>query len=136
MKIKLDKDAIKPTRAHAQDAGLDLYTPEDVIIGPQAYKVINTGVHVELPAGTYGRVASKSGLMTKAGIITDGTVDEGYTGPICVCLFNTSLIPKRFEKGDKIAQLVIMPCVKPELEFVDSLDDTERGSDGFGSTGR
>lgn len=136
MKIKLEDGAIMPTRAYSTDAGLDLYSPVEFVIDGKCRGIINTGVCIELPEGTYGRVASKSGLMTKNGIITDGTVDEGYTGAIRVCLFNMSELPIKFSKGDKIAQLIICKCEKPELELVDELGKTPRGDKGFGSTGK
>lgn len=153
MKIKLDKGAIMPTRAHEADAGLDLYAPCDINInggsiiylsafnmddaGTQAGSVIiDTGVHIELPHNTVGMIKSKSGLNTKHSLICEGVIDEGYTGSIKVKLYNLSPDYYIIRKGDKIAQLVILPIVKPELELVDELADTERGDNGFGSTGR
>jgi dUTP pyrophosphatase len=136
MKIKLEPWAKEPTRAHATDAGLDLYTPWDVIINGKCSESVDTGVHVEIPKGCAGFVKSKSGLMFKYDITTDGTVDEGYTGSINVKLFNDAHQPIYFQEGDKIAQLVVVPVVIEELEFVDELEETERGSNGFGSTGK
>ena len=135
MKIKLEPWAIKPSRAHATDAGLDLCTPTDLCINAKSSMSCDTGVHVAIP-GCVGFVKSKSGLMFKKDITTDGTVDEGYTGSINVKLFNHSDEPVFFQKGDKIAQLVVLPCVIEELEFVEELEKTERGENGFGSTGR
>lgn len=152
MKIMLDEGAVMPTRAHEFDAGLDLYTPKTVSIHGSKYtapiynhgygmvgigqRVIDTGVHVEIPAGYVGLIKSKSGLMVNAGLLTDGTIDSGYTGSIKVKLFNTSPKDYMFKAGDKIAQLVIVPCLLPELELVDHLEETDRGDGGFGSTGR
>jgi dUTP pyrophosphatase len=156
IKIKLDKGAIAPTRGHTWDAGMDLYAHEDCVIPPaictvdtwraadaELYDcvevgsmVIDTGVHLEIPEGYYGEVRSRSGLMVNHGITTDGTIDAHYTGPIKVCLFNHSGSEYRVKAGDKIAQLVIVPCVLPRLELVDSLEETDRGDCGFGSTGR
>lgn len=135
MKIMLDEGA-KVTRAHPFDAGLDLYTREDVCVPMKQNVSIDTGVHVEIPEGYVGLVKSKSGLMTRSSIVTDGTIDSHYTGSIRVCLFNHGITPYRFKAGDKIAQLVIVPCLLPELELVDSLEETDRGDGGFGSTGR
>lgn len=136
MKIVLDRGALPPIRAHADDAGLDLRSPVDVIIKPRASVLIDTGIHVEIPSGYVGMIKSKSGLMVNHHIVTDGTVDAGYTGSIRVMLFNHGSWHYNINAGDKIAQLVIMPIITPEIEFVDRLGETERGSDGFGSSGR
>ena len=88
MNIKLDVGSYMPTRAHRKDAGLDLYSPIDTWIEPHNECEIDTGVHLELPKGTVGLVRSKSGLLFKYGILTDGTIDEGYTGSIKIKLFN------------------------------------------------
>ena len=136
MKIMLDEWAKMPTRAHPYDAGLDLYAATECIIGSGNRHTFDTGVHVQIPEGCVGFIKSKSGLMVKQGIITDGTIDAHYTGPIKVCLFNNGLDEYTVKPGDKIAQLVIVPCLLPELELVDSLEETDRGDGGFGSTGR
>ena len=134
MKIVLDEGAILPTRAHPYDAGLDLYArAEGVVYG---YATFDTGVHVAIPEGCVGFIKSKSGLMVKHNITADGTIDAHYTGSIHVKLFNHSDAPYKVLAGDKIAQLVIVPCLLPELELVDSLEETDRGVGGFGSTGR
>jgi dUTP pyrophosphatase len=98
--------------------------------------VFDTGVHVEIPEGYVGFIKSKSGLMVNHNITTDGTIDAHYTGSIKVKLFNHGEASYLVQAGDKIAQLVIMPCVQPRLELVDSLEETDRGDAGFGSTGR
>lgn len=136
MKIKLDKGAIAPTRAHPWDAGLDLYATVDCVIGVGNRHTFDTGVHVQITEGFVGFIKSKSGLMVKHGMITDGTIDAHYTGPIKVCLFNNGLIEYPVHAGDKIAQLVIVPCMLPKLELVSELEETDRGDNGFGSTGR
>ena len=137
MKIMLDEGVgILPTRAHRQDAGLDLYAPEEKVILPGESAVFDTGVHVELPEGTYGRLESKSGLHVNFDIIcAGGTLDEGYTGSIRVKLYNMGKRPYMVRKGQKIVQMVVIPILRPELEEVDSLSETDRGSNGFGSTG-
>ena len=91
---------------------------------------------MEIPEGYVGFIKSKSGLMVNHGILTDGTIDCGYTGSIKVKLFNHGGSKYEVKKGDKIAQLVIVPCLLPELELVDKLEETDRGDGGFGSTGR
>ena len=136
MKIMLDEGAKMPTRAHPLDAGLDLYARECRYIRANGRWTFDTGVHVQIPEGYVGFVKSKSGLMVNEGITTDGTIDCGYTGSIRVCLFNRSGSKHYVQAGDKIAQLVILPCLLPELELVDSLEETDRGEAGFGSTGR
>lgn len=136
MKIKLDPDAILPSRAHPDDAGLDLFAREEQVIMPGESAIFDTGVHIELPPGTYGRLESKSGLNINFDIVClGGTIDEGYTGSIRVKLYNLGKKPYMIRKGQKIVQMVIVPCVKPEMELVDRLEDTERGTGGFGSTG-
>ena len=136
MKIMLDEGAVMPTRAHPYDAGLDLYAMEDGYIRCNSSQTFDTGVHVKIPQGCVGFVKSKSGLMVNHGITTDGTIDCGYTGSIRVCLFNHGGSKYEVKKGDKIAQLVILPCVLLPLEQVDKLEKTDRGANGFGSTGR
>lgn len=152
MKIMLDEGAIMPTRAHETDAGLDLYATRNFVVnkcetgnvaafgwGTSAWvgcAVHDTGVHVEIPKGYVGMIKSKSGLNVKHGLTAEGVIDCGYTGSIVVKLYNHSDSYYRFNKGDKIAQLVIMPIITPDLELVDSLEETERGDGGFGSTGK
>ena len=136
MKIMLDKGAKLPTRAHPWDAGLDLYAKESGYIRVNNSFTFDTGVHVQIPEGYVGFVKSKSGLMCNHGITTDGTIDCGYTGSIRVCLFNRGGSKYEVKKGDKIAQLVIVPCILLPLEQVQSLGKTERGANGFGSTGK
>ena len=136
MKIKLDEGAIMPTRAHEADAGLDLYSRETSIVWINGSAVFDTGVHIELPPNTVGFLKSKSGLNVKHGITSEGVIDEGYTGSIKVKLYNNGDTHYLVKEGDKISQLVILPILKPELELVDSLEDTERGNNGFGSSGR
>lgn len=135
MKVKLDKGAYMPTRAHKTDAGLDLYSPINTTIYPDDSVCVDTGVHMEIPEGYVGDIKSKSGLMVNEDIVTDGTVDCGYTGSIRVKLFNHGMTEVRIVKGQKIAQLVIKKIITPELELVDELGETERGDNGFGSTG-
>lgn len=136
MKIVLDNGAYMPIRAHTYDGGLDLYAREDAYIRANNSYLFDTGVHVQIPEGCVGFVKSKSGLMVNHGILTDGTIDCGYTGPIKVKLFNHGGSKYEVKAGDKIAQLVIVPCVLLPMELVDSLEETDRGDNGFGSTGR
>lgn len=103
---------------------------------PGQYSTIDTGVHIAIPKGYVGFLKSKSGLNIKNNIVGEGVIDSGYTGSIKVKLYNFGSRNKMFEVGDKIIQLVILPVYTPKLRQVDKLDDTERGSNGFGSTGR
>jgi len=135
MKVQLDPGAYLPVRAYKNDAGADLRTPYRFILRAGEYKTIDTGVHIEVPEGYMAEVRSKSGLMTKSGIVTDGTVDCGFTGSIAVCLFNHSRMHREFKAGDKIAQLVITKIETPEFEQVDKITGGERADKGFGSTG-
>lgn len=136
MRYKLDNGAYTPTRAFWTDAGLDLRTPVDITVPPRGSAIIDTGVHVELPLGTVGMLKSKSGLNVKHGITSEGVIDVGYTGSIKVKLYNNSDTEYIFNKGDKISQLVIINILTPELEKVDYLRETERGENGFGSSGK
>ena len=135
MKIKLDEGAYKPTRAHEIDAGLDLYARETQIVPAKESAIFDTGVHIEIPVGYVGMIKSKSGLNVKHGLSSEGVVDAGYTGSIVVKLYNHSGYDYTVQAGNKISQIVIMPIITPELELVDELDETERGNNGFGSTG-
>ena len=147
MKIMLDEGAKMPTRAHPYDAGLDLYTPSAICVPETRYSeffdeveigyaIVDTGVHVEIPEGYVGFIKSKSGLNVKHGLTAEGVIDAHYTGSITVKLYNHAGEEYYFNAGDKIAQLVILPCLLPVPELVDSLEETDRGENGFGSTGR
>ena len=136
MRIVLDKGAKMPTRAYPTDAGLDIYARESRIVPAHGSVKFDTGVHIELPKGTAGFLKSKSGLNVKYGLTSEGVIDVGYTGSIVVKLYNHSDMDYIVEKGDKISQLVIMPILTPELELVESLEETDRGSNGFGSSGK
>lgn len=136
MNVVLDEGAYLPTRAHEHDAGYDLYSREDAVIFQNASGLFDTGVHMEIPAGYVGFLKSKSGLNVKSGIQSEGVIDSGYTGSIMVKLYNHSEKAVEIKKGQKISQLVILPVLTPELTIVDSLEETERGNGGFGSTGK
>lgn len=134
IKVMLDKGAYVPTRAHRDDAGLDLRSPITVKVERGEAAVIDTGVHMAIPEGYVGMLKSRSGLNVKYGLQNEGVIDSGYTGSICVKLYNHGKNPIVIEKGDKISQLVILPIITPEIELVDELAKTERGDNGFGST--
>ena len=116
LKIRLDPEAIAPTREKKTDAGFDLYAPNDLVIYPRNRGIINTGVHVQLPDKTVGHIMSKLRLMAKYGLITEGAIDEGYDGAIKVVIFNTTDKALTVKKGMKICQLVVEPVVYPPIE--------------------
>ena len=136
LKVKLDKGAVMPNRAHPNDAGLDLFSIETVYIAPHSRETIETGVHVAISKGFVGLLTSKSGLMDKHGITCRGTIDADYTGSVKAIMFNHSDRAFKVEKGSKVTQLVILPIITPEIELVDFLEETDRGANGFGSTGK
>lgn len=136
MKIMLDEGTICPQRAHPQDAGLDIFSREEKVILPGDSAVFDTGVHIELPEGTFMKLESKSGLNVKYSIVSHGgVIDQNYRGSIAVKLYNCGDKPYMVRKGQKIIQGIIQPYLAPELEVVTELSETDRGSNGFGSTG-
>ena len=141
MKLQIvcpDKNLL-PTRAHEHDAGLDLRCAEDfVMLAPGARHLVDTGVAVNIPAGCVGLVHPRSGHAHKYGITVNnapGTIDAGYVGNIRVNLINHGSETVTLEYGERIAQLLVQKIELPELEIVDSLEATERGASGHGSTG-
>lgn len=136
MKIKLDPGAYMPTRAHRWDDGLDLRAIRGRTIPAWGSAVFDTGVHIDLPPMTTGFLKSKSGLNMNHNLVGEGVIDPGYTGSIKVKLYNLSDTPYVVQPGDKIIQLVILPVLMPDLVLVDDLEPTERGDNGFGSSGR
>ena len=139
MKINviLDEGAYMPEYAHfGADAGADIRTPIHATVMPHSAVIIDTGIHVEIPRGFVGMLKSKSGLNVNKSILSEGVIDSGYTGTIRVKLYNHGDQTVTFERGDKVTQLVILPFLAGQFRQADSLDDTERGAGGFGSTGR
>ena len=135
----LDDGATAPTRAHSTDAGLDLYSSRGCPINPGERRLVGTGVHVAIPPGYVGMICPRSGLAHKSGLTVlnaPGIIDAGYTGEIKVNLHNAGDALQHVDAGDRIAQLVITPIPDAHLVQVDTLDTTERGGNGHGSTGR
>ena len=133
---KLHPGAILPSFAHAHDAGLDLRTVAEVTVLPGERVQIATGLAIGIPVGHVGLIWDKSGLSQKKGLKTlGGVIDVGYRGEVYVGLYNTSTERYTFAAGDKIAQLLIQAILQPEIIEVLELDDSDRGTDGFGSTG-
>jgi dUTP pyrophosphatase len=137
---RLEENAVLPTRAHAGDAGLDLYACESAHVGPGERWSVGTGVAVEIPNGHAGLVLPRSGLAKKNGITlvnSPGLIDSGYRGEIRVLLLNTDPADLfRVAPGDRIAQLVITPIALAEPVEREALADSARGESGFGSSGR
>lgn len=136
MKIKLN-GARMPQKAHDTDAGYDLFARDTQVVPARGSAIFDTGVHIELPVGTVGMLKSKSGLNVKHGITSEGVIDVGYTGSIVAKLYNHSNEDYIVRVGDKITQLVVLPLADVgELELVDEFEETERGDNGFGSSGK
>ena len=140
VKVKLSADVNKtfiPTNATDGSAGADVYASESVTIQPNERKLIKTGVSIELPEGYLCYVLGRSGNTIKKGLhVALGLVDSDYRGEIGVMAFNQSNEPISFKKGDRVAQLVILPYPKVTFEEVSELSETERGDGGYGSTGK
>ncbi|BAU65054.1 deoxyuridine 5'-triphosphate nucleotidohydrolase [Stanieria sp. NIES-3757] len=136
--LKLDESAIVPQYSHPDDAGLDLFSIEEQVICPGETKLIHTGIAIELPQGTEAQIRPRSGLALKHSITvlnTPGTIDAGYRGEIGVILINHGKNNFNVFKGMKIAQMVITSFIYADIETVDQLSSSSRGSGGFGSTG-
>ena len=136
IKVILDDGAKMPTKAHDADAGFDLYTPKRFVIRPHDSVVIDTGVHMEIPEGYVGFLKSKSGLNVRCNIRGEGVIDSGYTGQVVVKLFNDGEEYVILEELQKCIQIVILPIPDVKLVQVDSFEETERGNNGFGSSGK
>lgn len=139
VKVKrLHPEAKVPTYATADASGMDLYAIEEVLIGPKEYRLVHTGVSIEIPKGYEGQIRPRSGLASKYGIgilNSPGTIDADYRGELKVILFNLGAKSFRVRKGTRIAQLVFSKAIRVTLKEVQTLTPTERGAKGFGSTG-
>ena len=133
---RLDPAATLPTRAHPDDAGLDLYGLEDAELAPGEGKVVKTGVAMAIPAGHVGLVCDRSSLGKRGLKTAGGVIDAGYRGEVGVMLWNISRQPQALKKGERIAQLLVIPISTPAPVDSEDLGDTARGVGGFGSTGR
>ena len=139
MYYSLDDGAFDIQRAHFDDAGIDMRTPEWFVLRAGEQKVIDLKVRVQIPVGYYGKMESKSGLMVNHGIICmGGVVDSGFRGTIKVRMWNTSCEDYKFEKGDKLVQMVLIPVLLADLEETTKLDEAigGRNESGWGSTGK
>ena len=137
--VRLDRELPVPTTAHIGDAAVDLHSRVDITLAPGDRAAVPTGLAVAIPEGYAGLVLPRSGHARRHGIGVvngPGLVDSGYRGEISVLLINHGDEDVKFGRGDRIAQLSIMPVPSVEWTEVDTLDETERGAGGFGSTGR
>lgn len=136
---KISDDAVLPSKSHEDDAGFDLFSIEEVVIKPKEFKIIKTGIGLELPIGTEAQIRSRSGLALEKGIAvlnSPGTVDAGYRGEVGVILINHGNEVFHVENHMKIAQMVIQEL--PTIELIQTeleLGPSDRGESGFGSTG-
>lgn len=141
MKVKFMNDyAQMPLRGSSYAAGYDIYAaePEDIVIAPHRTRRIRTGLAMEIPGGCFGGLVARSGVATKRGLrLAQGLaiIDSDYRGEILVPIHNDTDLPQTIQRGERICQLIIMPYVTADFQLVDSLDETERGEGGFGSTG-
>lgn len=137
LKIQLDEGAVYPYKSHPTDAGLDLATMDDEVIRYHAVKMLDTGVHVQIPEGYVGLVCERSSLHQRGLELANsvGVIDCGYTGSIKLPLYNREY-DMHLPKHTRVAQLLIVPCVLDvEINQVDKLPESERSNGGFGSTG-
>jgi dUTP pyrophosphatase len=129
-------EAFLPTRAHREDAGLDLYCLEDTSLSAGSGKLVRTGIAMEIPEQHVGLVADRSSLAKKGLKVAGGVIDAGYRGEIHVVLWNLTQEEIHLKRSERIAQLLILPIVTPEVVEVSHLGSTQRGEKGFGSTGK
>ncbi|MBI5553335.1 MAG: dUTP diphosphatase [Candidatus Diapherotrites archaeon] len=135
---RLSPNAKLPAYAHEGDAGMDVYASEEALLAPGEIRLVSTGLCMAIPSGFEGQVRPKSGLALQHGITvlnSPGTIDAGYRGELKVILINHGTAPYKIEPGKKIAQLVIQPVERAQVMEVSGLEETKRGSGGFGSTG-
>ena len=138
---KLLASAVEPSYAHgaSEDAGMDLCSAEETELPPREWRSVRTGICIELPPGYEGQVRPRSGLARKHGLTllnSPATIDPGYRGELQVTLINFGARPYVVRAGDRIAQLVISSYASIQWDLAESLDESERGQGGFGSTGR
>lgn len=126
-----------PTIAYTGDAGYDLYVSRSAIVGKGLVKDIHTDISIRLPEGYFARIVGRSSTLRKRGlIVNEGIIDNGYTGELFVCVYNTGEDSVLVHPGERLAQLIIQPIVQVQFNLVDCLPETQRGENGFGSSGK
>lgn len=137
VQIKKIRDVKTPLYAHTEDAGFDLFAPEDVVVAPGERKIIPLGISLAIPEGYVGLMWEKSGLSCKHGLKSfGGVIDAGYRGEINACFLNTSSETYTIEKGHKVIQMLVQKIERVEFEEVEILSNTDRGEKGFGGSGK
>lgn len=131
----LSGQAKVPTLSHSNDVGYDLYCDEDVILEPGARLDIHQGVAIAMPDSMYGRITGRSSSVRKGLLVHEGIIDPGYRGPLLAYVTNLTDDDIFIARGDRIAQLIFAPAIRPGLESTYSLPQSERGTGGLGSTG-
>lgn len=136
---KLDPNAKLPTKAYPTDSGYDLYSNQEYELFPEETEKIKTGISFQIPDGYEVQIRSRSGMALNGIVVANspGTIDQTYTGEIMIILRNNNIeLSQTIKVGQKIAQAVLAPVVKSEIEEIEELPETERGSNGFGSSGK
>lgn len=137
LQVKIDENGFAPRMNHEGDAGLDLFTPTPFALKPGEIAVVDLKFHIQGEKGYYYRIDDKSSLASGGLHVIGGIVDRNYTGPVHVIVQNLGNKRIRFERGGKIAQLIVSPVIEvSEVELIDELKETTRGEGGFGSTGK
>lgn len=136
VKYTQDDGAVAPAFAYTGDAGMDLATKGEHRLLPGDRMDVPTGVAIELPGGYYARLVGRSSTLRKRGLfVFEGIIDQGYRGPLFIYCENKTNVPVVIPDGARIAQLIVTPIVQPELQKVEELGGSDRGSNGFGSSG-
>ena len=134
--LRVNPQAVLPTRTHDDDAGLDLYNLEDFRLEAGEGRAVKTGIALAIPQGYVGLVADRSSLGKRGLKTAGGIIDAGYRGEIHIVLWNISRELFELKRGERLAQLLVIPIATPVIEEVSSLEETARGVKGFGSSGK
>lgn len=134
--FKMTPEAILPTRVHKDDAGMDIYCLEDITLEPGQGKAIRSGIAMAINVGHVGMVADRSSMAKRGIKCAGGVIDSGYRGEVHVVLWNISSEIQKISKGERMAQMLIIPIKTPAVQEANELDQTSRGTKGFGSSGR
>ena len=135
---RVHPDAVLPSYAHPSDAGMDVRSVDELTLAPGRRALVHTGLVMLLPPGYEAQIRPRSGLALKSGVTVlnaPGTIDSGYRGEVGVILANFGEADFQVKTGDKIAQIVVAPVTQSEIVETEDVDETDRGADGFGSTG-